>query len=252
LDRSGSTVGAMAMYRECEKLLDCGIQAAAAAGHMDDQPKLVQHRKQVHDRIEHLSSLGGHSATIPVEKHIKPVELSMKHTGTVGQPGSSTVGDGTDRKTLAVYAAVGAGAGFLVLGSTLAIVGGAAGGAYLATRQGNAGEVAEKITEAGNKALAAANSTDEKLGLTDKFTKGIDVVVQKGKEIDEKHNLSDKVAKSVDVVIQKGREVDDKHSFSDRIAKGVDAAVQKGKAIDDRHGIGDKVTQGVSTVLRTR
>jgi len=264
LDRSGKTVEAVAKYRECEKALGRGIQVAISTGHMDDHPKLVQHRRQVLERINHLSSLGGTPATTPLEQHIEPVELSM----VVRYPESSTACDATDMKTMAAYAALGAGAGFLVLGSTVAVVGGAAGGAYLATRQGNAGEavraagdfamagadkamelsskheIPQKIAEAGNKAFVAAKSTDEKYCLTDKVVKGMGAVVQKGKEMDEKHCLTERVAKGVDVVLQKGKEIDENHGVADKITQGVGVVLQKGKEVDDKHQVTDKVASG--------
>jgi len=240
LDRSGKTVEAVAKYRECEKALDRGIQIAISTGHTDDHPKLVQHRGQVLERISHLSSLGGKPATIPVEQHIKPVELSM----VVSLPESSTAYDATDMKTVAVYAALGAGAGFLVLGGTVAVVGGAAGGAYLATRQGNAGEA---VCAVGDFAKAGAHKTmelNEKYCLTDKVVKGMGAVVQKGKEMDEKHCLTERVAKGVDVVVQKGKEIDEKHGVADKVTQGVSVVLQKGQEIDDKHQVTDKVATG--------
>jgi len=104
----------------------------------------------------------------------------------------------------------------------------------------------EKIADAGNKACAVAKRAVEKYCLTDKVTKGIDAVVQKGKEIDEKHSLTDKVVKGVDAAVQKGKAIDERHGIGDKVTQGVSTVLQKGKDIDDKHQVTDKVSSGVT------
>lgn len=219
-DRAGKVKEAIAKYEECERHLASAIDAATPA-HSGDRPKLVQHRKEVSDRISHLKGLRGGAPTIPVEDHIKAVQLGMQATSAASSAASSAGGV----KTLAAAAALGAAGGFVILGGTigctLAAVGGAAAAGYAATRQDKVGEAArgagnmalagvdkakklneehkvgEKIADAGSKAVAAAKSADEKYHISEKVSAGVGSLVSKAQEIDQKHHVSDKVASGI-------------------------------------------------------
>jgi len=142
----------------------------------------------------------------------------MRASGAATSAASSAGG----AKTLVACAALGAAGGFVVLGgvlgTSLSIVGGAAGVAYVATRQDKLGDAArsaggmaiagaekakqlndehkvtEKLADAGSKAFTAAKGFNEKHGITDKVSKGVGQVVSKAQEIEEKHHVTDKVA----------------------------------------------------------
>lgn len=217
LDRAGDVAAAIARYEVCERELAAAIEAALPA-HADDRPKLITHRQEVNDRIAHLRGLRGASPTIPVEQQIRAVELGMRASGAATSAASSAGG----AKTLVACAALGAAGGFVVLGgvlgTSLSIVGGAAGVAYVATRQDKLGDAArsaggmaiagaekakqlndehkvtEKLADAGSKAFTAAKGFNEKHGITDKVSKGVGQVVSKAQEIEEKHHVTDKVA----------------------------------------------------------
>mmetsp|Transcript_15828 Transcript_15828/g.32074 ORF Transcript_15828/g.32074 Transcript_15828/m.32074 type:complete len:273 (-) Transcript_15828:50-868(-) len=217
LDRAGDVPAAIRSYEQCERELAAAVEAALPA-HAEDRPKLVQHRQEINDRLAHLRGLSAGSApSLPVEQQIRAVELGMRATGAASSAASSAGG----AKTLAACAALGAAGGFVVLGgvlgTSLSIVGGAAGAAYVATRQDKLGDAArsagglaiagaekakqlneehkvtEKITEAGSKAFTAAKGFDQKHGISDKVSQGVGKVVSKAQEIEEKHHVSDKV-----------------------------------------------------------
>jgi len=217
LDRAGDVRGAIAKYEECERELSAAI-AAAMPAHAEDHPKLVQHRREVLDRIKHLRSLNGRPATIPVEDQIKAVQLGMQASSAA----TAAVGSAGGVKTLAACAALGAGAGFMVLGGTvgagISIVGGAACAGYAATRSDKVGDAAraagglalkgadkakelndkhhitEKLTDAGTKAVVAARGADEKYGISTKVADGLGAAIKKAGDIEQKHKVTDKVA----------------------------------------------------------
>uniref|UniRef100_A0A7S0FIQ9 MIT domain-containing protein n=1 Tax=Pyrodinium bahamense TaxID=73915 RepID=A0A7S0FIQ9_9DINO len=220
LDRAGNVAAAIQRYEECERELSGAIGLALPA-HADDHPKLVQHRKEILDRIAHLKSLNGAAPTIPVEQQINAVQLGMQATGAA----SSAVSSAGGAKTLAACAALGAVGGFVVLGGTvgagLSIVGGAAGAAYVATRQDKLGDAARtagscaiagvekakklndehkvtaKIADAGSKAVTAAKTVDEKYKISDKVSHGVGTILSKAQEIEQKHQVTDKVASGI-------------------------------------------------------
>lgn len=216
LDRAGDVRGAIARYEEAERELSQAIDCALPA-HAEDQPKLIQHRGEVAARIQHLKSLNGKPTSIPVEDQIKAIQLGMQAHSAATKATSSAGGV----KALAAVAALGAGAGLIVLGSTvggtIAVVGGAAAAGYCATRGDKVGDVARsaggyavqgvekardinakhditgKLAEAGSKAVTVAKETDQKYGVTTKIVAGAGAVARKVSEIEDKHHVTDKV-----------------------------------------------------------
>mmetsp|Transcript_55071 Transcript_55071/g.160724 ORF Transcript_55071/g.160724 Transcript_55071/m.160724 type:complete len:277 (-) Transcript_55071:67-897(-) len=217
LDRAGDVPAAIKLYEQCERELAAAIDAALPT-HAGDQPKLVQHKQEISDRLAHLRSLKGKPSSIPVEQQIRAVELGMQATSAASSAASAAGGV----KTLAACAALGAAGGFIVLGgvvgTSISLVGGAAGAAYVATRNDKLGDAArsaggvaiagaekakqlneehkvtEKIAEAGSKAFTAAKTFDEKHKITDKVSQGVGKVFAKAQEIESTHHVSDKVA----------------------------------------------------------
>lgn len=218
-DRAGDVSGAIAKYEESERLLGLAISAALPA-HAEDHPKLVQHQKEIHDRINHLKSPPPGGPAIPVEQQIRAVQLAMQASSTATQATSAAGG----AKQMAAAAAVGAVGGAVVLGSTLGsfvvlgAMAGGAGAAFAATRSDKVGDVARgvgamaisgvdkaraidsehnisgKVVDAGSKAVSAASAVDEKYGITDKMAKGVRAGVSKAQEIEEKHHVTSRVA----------------------------------------------------------
>jgi len=224
MDRAGDVKGAIAKYEESERELAAAI-AAAVPSHAEDHPKLVQHRKEVLSRIQHLKSLNGKPATIPVEDQIKAVQLGMAASASA----SAAVGSAGGIKTLAACAALGAGAGLLVLGSTVgatvAVVGGAAGAAYCATRSDKVGDAARG---AGNIAL-----------------QGVD----KAKEINQKHDITGKITVAGTQAITVAKETDQKYGVSTKVSAGVGAAVKRASEFESKHKVTDKVVSGFAAGL---
>jgi len=223
-DRAGNVPGAIAKYEECERELAAAI-AVAIPAHAEDHPKLVQHRREILERVAHLKSLNGRPATIPVEDQIKAVQLGMQATSAA----TAAVGSAGGVKTLAACAALGAGAGFLVLGGTIgagvSIVGGAAAAGYAATRSDKVGDAARA---AGGLAIKGAD---------------------KAKEINDKHHLTEKLADAGTKAVAAAKGADDKYGISTKLATGIGAAVKKAGEIENKHKVTDKVAGGISAGL---
>eukprot|EP00933_Yihiella_yeosuensis_P061871 TRINITY_DN64741_c0_g1_i1.p1 TRINITY_DN64741_c0_g1~~TRINITY_DN64741_c0_g1_i1.p1 ORF type:complete len:292 (+),score=96.25 TRINITY_DN64741_c0_g1_i1:72-878(+) len=226
LDRSGDTNGAIKKYEECEKLFALAI-SASLPNHSADHPKLVQHREEVLQRIQHLKSLKGKASTVPVEDQIKAVQLGMQAASAAA--GASDAAGGV--KTLGAVAAMGAIGGFIVLGSiglgTAGAVAGAAAAGYTATRSDQAGDVARtaggvvvagaekamelnrehqittKVVEAGGKAMETAKTVNDKYHITDKVVAGVKTAASKAQEIEETHHVTSKVAAGISAGLSK-------------------------------------------------
>lgn len=224
LDRAGQVHAALKKYEECESMLASAI-AVALPAYKEDHPKLVQHRKEVLDRVEHLKGLKGDVPTIPVEQQIKAVQLGMQATSAASSAMSSAGG----MKTLAACAALGAVGGFLVLGGTLgatiSLVGGAASAAYCATRGDKVGEITRG---AGAAAIAGAD---------------------KAVELNREHKVTEKLADAGTKAIEVAKQVNDKYKISDKVADGVSKAITKAKEIEEKHHVTDKVAAGLSAGL---
>jgi len=220
LDRDGDIPAAIKRYEECERELEAAAGLAREA-YPEDHPKLVQHRKEILDRIAHLKGLKeGGKPTIPVEQQIQAVQLGMQATSAA----SAAVGSAGGVKTLAACAAVGAVGGFVVLGGTLgltlSVVGGAAGAAYVATRNDKLGDAARG---AGNMAIAGAEKAkklNEEHQVTQKLTDAGSKAVTAAKNVDEKYKISDKVTHGVGTVFSKAQEIENKHKVTDKVASG--------------------------------
>lgn len=224
LDRDGNVTAAIQKYEECEQELAKAI-ATAMPNHADDHPKLVQHRQEVIDRINHLKEVSRGKPAVPVEDHIKAVQLGMQAT----QAASSAIGVAGGVKTLGAVAVMGAGAGLLVLGSTVGLaagaIGGAAGAAYCATRQDKVGDAARS---AGGVAVNAAG---------------------KAKEINEKHQITDQIKDTGSKAFCAAKDADSKYGVSKTISDGVGAFFRRASELEQKHKITDKVAGGFSAGL---
>lgn len=222
LDRKNKSAEAAAQYQIAMKLLEEAEKLAASA-HKDDVPKLAEHRKELGDRVKYLQGLkGGQAPTIPIEDQIKAVQLGM-HAADQAQGAAAAAGG---VKTLGAAAACGAVGGFIVLGgilgTTIAVAGGAAGMAYAATRKDEVGDAARGL---GNMTLAGAS---------------------KVKEIDHEHNLTGKAKDLGSAAVSKAKEINDKHGITDKVKDGTSKAVAKAKEIEEKHNVTGKVAAGLS------
>lgn len=234
LDRAGDVKGAIAKYEECEHLLAAAI-AAAMPAHAEDHPKLVQHRREIVDRIAHLKSLNGRPATIPVEDQIKAVQLGMQATSAA----NAAVGSAGGMKTLAACAALGAGAGFIVLGGTVgvgvSVVGGAAAAGYAATRGDKVGDVTRKAGSFAIQGAEKAKELNDKHHITEKIADAGSKAVARAKEADQKYGITTKVADGFGVAVKKAGDFEQKHKVTDKVASGISAGLGKlTKALDRR------------------
>lgn len=225
-DRAGDVPQAITKYEECARLLQGAIDAALPA-HAEDHPKLVQHRKQILDRVDHLKSLRGGGPTIPLEQQIQAVQLGMQGTAAANAAVSSAGGV----KTLGACAAIGAVGGFVVLGGTigasLSVLGGATAAAYVATRQDGVGDAARK---AGSVAVAGAEKAQQ-INNEHKITEKITDVAQQGAakavEVNTKYGITDKVSAGVGAGVSKATEVNTKYDVTNKLASGLSSGLSK-------------------------
>merc|ERR1712216_258854 len=125
---------------------------------------------------------------------------------------------------------MGAVGGAIVLGSTIGFtaigaIGGAAGAAYVATRQDTVGQAARS---AGGLALSG---------------------VAKAQQINEQHQLTAKMADAGNKTVAKGKEINDKHDVTGKISGAVGAVMSTGKAIEEKHQVTSKVAGGLAKGL---
>eukprot|EP00929_Paragymnodinium_shiwhaense_P107355 TRINITY_DN73450_c0_g1_i1.p1 TRINITY_DN73450_c0_g1~~TRINITY_DN73450_c0_g1_i1.p1 ORF type:complete len:616 (-),score=96.06 TRINITY_DN73450_c0_g1_i1:43-1890(-) len=175
LDREHRVQEAIAKYENAAVLL-CLAVDRALPDHPADKPRLEKHLLEVRERIAYLRGLAdGAAATVPVETHIKAVQLDMCVVGSTDctKEGAevSSVGGTSDASgsgsSLATYVALGvAGAaavssgGFLVLGSVMCA------GATAAAGVAGAGLVVrnpEKVDTAAQKAGDLASNLQKDL-----------------------------------------------------------------------------------------
>lgn len=223
-DRAGDVPQAVAKYEECARLLQSAIDVALPA-HAEDHPKLVQHRKQILDRVGHLKSLGGGRPTIPLEQQIQAVQLGMAASSAA----NSAVGSAGGVKTLGACAAMGAVGGFMVLGSTvgasIAVLGGATAAAYVATRQDGVGDAARSV---GGVAIAGA---------------------ERAQQINNEHKITEKMTDVAQQGFRKSVEVNQKYGITDKVSAGVGAGVSKAKEVDSKYDVTNKLASGLSSGL---
>mmetsp|Transcript_77312 Transcript_77312/g.151697 ORF Transcript_77312/g.151697 Transcript_77312/m.151697 type:complete len:283 (-) Transcript_77312:36-884(-) len=245
LDRRGDIPGAVAKYQESEKKLAEAI-SMALPDHAEDHPKLVQHRQEIVTRVEYLRGLGrGAQPTIPVEDQIRAVQLGMRAT-TGAQAALNTAGGA---KTVAAVAALGAGAGFLVLGSTigtgLSIVGGAVAASYCATRSDKVGEATRAVGGLAVKGAEKAAELNEKHKVTDRMMEAGTAAAAKAKETDQKYGFSTKITTGVKAAVKAAQDFDEKHHATDKVAAGVSRGFSKiSEALEKKPSVGSGSSSG--------
>lgn len=225
-DRAGDSKGAIAAYKECLRKYSDAIKNLSP-NHADDGPKLEKHRDEISERIKHLESLRGQASTIPVEDQIKAVQLGMKAMKSAQGAGEAAGGV----KTLGACAALGAGAGFLVLGGivgpALAVVGGAAAAAGLATRSDAVGDAARSAGSAAVHGAEKASELNQKHKVVETLTECGKKAVERAKEVDEKHGIREKLMLGAQHVAAKASEIEQKHHVTDKVASGLGSAFSK-------------------------
>jgi hypothetical protein len=222
-DRKNQRAEAIAKYEESVREYTAAI-AAALPNHSEDRPKLIEHKKQVESRIATLKS--SPTSAIPVEDQIKSVQLAMAGASTANAAVQSAGG----MKTMAACAGLGAVGGAIILGGGLGLtaigaVGGAAGAAYVATRQDAVGDAARS---AGNTALQG---------------------VAKAQEVNQKHQITTKIADAGSAAAAKAKAINEQHQITSRISSATAGAVSKAKEIEAKHQVTDKVASGFAKGL---
>lgn len=122
-------------------------------------------------------------------------------------------------------------------------VAGAAGAAYLATTDGETGDVARKAGHAANNAVNKGLEANEKHKLTDKATAAASGAIQKAKEIDQEHQV---VAKTKAA----GESQESQRSLALSCAdmpgpSAASSAAQKAVEFNQKHDVTGKVGKGL-------
>jgi len=226
LDRAGQYEGAIAKYEECERHFAMAV-GFAQPDHAQDQPKLQAHREQVLSRLVHLKSLNGAESTVPVEDQIKTIQLGMQAAQSAERTAAAAVAateSAGGMGTLGAVSAIGAGVGFLALGP-LGLIAGAAGSAYMATRQDGVGATTRQV---GSTAITAA---------------------QGAKELDQKHRVSQNLMAAGGAAATQIAETNQKYGITDKISTGVGAAASRLSQIEREHHVTEKMAAGLSAGL---
>lgn len=225
LDRSGDSTGALKLYKAAAAELEASVKTADIA-HQADKPHLVQHLYELKARMKYLKGLHGNPPSIPVEEHIKPVQLAMTQDVS-----NTTQASNSKLKTVAACAGVGAAGAFVLLGGWVgtipAVVGGAAVAGYAATRQDGVGEAARTV---GGGVIAAgdrAQELNEKHHITDKMKEVAMKAKDRAKEVDNKYHVVDHVKEGAERAAAKAKEVDEKYHVADHMAEGTAKAFDK-------------------------
>lgn len=219
LDRKNQRAAAIAKYEECVREFNAAIEACLP-NHSEDRPRLIEHKTQVEARIKTLKA--SPATTIPVEDQIKSVQLAMAGASTANAAVNSAGG----MKTMAAVAAMGAVGGAIILGGTLGFttigaVGGAAGAAYVATRQDAIGGAARSAGGAALSGVAKAQELNEKHQITTKMADAGGKAVAKAKAINEQHQITSKISSATSAVVNKSKEIEEKHQVTNKVAAGI-------------------------------
>lgn len=224
LDREGRSSAAASMYEEAAKEYNKAI-ATCVPMHAGDQPGLTQHRQQVLARALYLRGLNGAVPSVPVEAHISRVQLGMQSTPVQQQdqerrqqhPPPDVPPPATGAQAVGAFAVLGAGAGAVILGGPIAVVGGALAATATAVRGDDVGEAArnagrvgvavaqradelnkehhigENLTAAGRSAWTAANEVNNNYGITTKVGQGLGALVSGAGQLERQYHITDKL-----------------------------------------------------------
>lgn len=232
LDRANNSIVAIRKYEECERSLEKAVELSSP-WHLDDQPKLVQHRAEILKRIEYLKDLGGGPGKLPVEEHIKAVQLSMKVEALKQKPGrrASTAttggipkGEMQELTTFGAAAGLGAAAGFLVLGGPVAIIGGALAGGFLSTRENAAGDATRGVAGAAVAAGGRAAELNREHRVTSNLCAAGSAAVERVQDTNERYNVSGTVMNGVASVCSSMADFEGRYHVLDKVAATVSGA----------------------------
>jgi len=141
-------------------------------------------------------------------------------------------------KTMAAVAALGAGAGFLVLGgaigTSLGVIGGAAAATYCATRSDKVGDATRTAGGIAVKGVERAAELNQKHQVTAKMTQAGQQVAQRAVETNEKYKITDKISGVVSAAMQKAQQVEEKHHVTDKAASTVSRGFTKLSSMLDK------------------
>lgn len=173
LDRAGDVGGAVARYQISEQAF-AEATALANGSHPEDAAALAQHRRELQDRLSYLRGLAsGAAPEVPVEQHVKQVQLQMRAPPTAAAAGPTPASGAGDAplKALGATAAVGAVGGAITLGGLVGLpltgaVAGAAGLSYAATRPDGLGDAARGVGQAAVATADRVQQADARLGIS--------------------------------------------------------------------------------------
>lgn len=262
LDKAGGVQGALRMYVDAEQQFKAAI-ACASPAHESDIGRLEAHRLQICQRINHLRT-SNMPASIPVEHHIQPMTLDMQDSAQAHRSALETLGS---------CAAVGAGAGLILLGGPLAAIGGAAGAVYMACRGDQAGDIARaaggvglvgaerakelnntyKITDqlmvVGGQTIAAAKNAEDTYHITDQVTQAATATIAAARNAENTYHITENVTQAGAATVTAAREANETHHITEKVGTGLSKFAAGVGELDRQYQIRDKVAAGWSAGL---
>jgi hypothetical protein len=176
--------------------LHAAADVASAAEHRDAEP-LTEHAGDVAARAEYLRTLQPGEERVPVEEHIRSVQLSINARG---KPELVTPVGG-----VAIFGGV---AGLIILGPLGAVVS-AAAFAYAATRPGPVGDVSRRVGEVTSGVVSVAQRVGEEHRVQERFVSAFESTVETGRRasrkaqaFSERHQVPSRVVAAGSVVKQ--------------------------------------------------
>eukprot|EP00284_Hemiselmis_tepida_P008276 CAMPEP_0174928082 /NCGR_PEP_ID=MMETSP1355-20121228/22731_1 /TAXON_ID=464990 /ORGANISM="Hemiselmis tepida, Strain CCMP443" /LENGTH=184 /DNA_ID=CAMNT_0016174225 /DNA_START=50 /DNA_END=601 /DNA_ORIENTATION=- len=118
--------------------------------------------------------------------------------------------------------AVGVAVGAAVIGAPVLLgAAGAAGAAYLATKDGEQGDAARKIGNETNHLIGQAKEADQKHQITSKATAAAKGAIEKAREFNEEHKVVEKTTEAVKGAAAKAKEINDKYDVTGKTGKAL-------------------------------
>lgn len=224
LDGQGRVQDAIGAYKKAAEGLQRAVDACPS-GHADG-PVLVQHRKEVLERVAYLEGLDpNQTPSIPLDVHIKGVQLTMAAEssstgGYGGAAGAATQNGPTGAKTMGATAAMAGAAGLLMIGPIAGLVA-AGGAAYATTRSDKIGDGARNVGKAGVAAADKVKALNEEHGITDKAKAVGTAAAEKAKNIDEKYQVREKATQAAVKGVSIAQDFNEKHKVTEKLGTGL-------------------------------
>eukprot|EP00948_MAST-09A_sp_MAST-9A-sp1_P002077 g2077.t1 len=127
--------------------------------------------------------------------------------------------------TLGGAALVGGLVGATILGGAVGLIGGAAGGAYAATRSGKVGDVARSSGQLAVDGIKQAKELNKKYDITGKTQNAISTGIDKVKEIEKNHNVTERVSSAAQTTYESAKDFDTRYDVSGKTKRALSGGI---------------------------